>query len=65
MTKAEIKKVPNNELLTHYIRQYAMYDSNYVLNRGTTRLEKHLKDLEAEIVARGILSEHDIEVLNF
>lgn len=62
--KSEIKDLRDNELIVEYVRSTADLASNYVLNRGVKRLQVHCADLECELVKRGILTEHDVEVLN-
>ena len=64
MTKKEIKKVPNNELIVDYVRSYSLYEVNYLLDRGRKQVLQHCHDLEAELVARNILTEDDVKHLN-
>ena len=64
MTKQEVKKSNDRELIVEYVKSYRDYDVNFFLRRGTKQLAKHVKDLEDEIVARGILTATDIEELN-
>ena len=64
MKQKEIKTLPDNELIVEYVKAYAYYDTNYILGRGIKQLGKHLRDLEAELVHRNILTEKDIEILN-
>lgn len=64
MTKKEIKKASNNELIVDYVRSYSFYEVNYLLDRGTKQLLQHCHDLEAELVARKILTEDDVRHLN-
>jgi len=64
MTKAEIKKITNEQLIVEYVKTYSHYDTNFVTQRGTDRLWKHLRDLESELLIRGILSEDSIKELN-
>lgn len=64
MKKSEIKTLSNNELIVEYVSTYSFYDTNFLLGRGTKQLEKHLKDLEEELVKRDILTESDIEELH-
>ena len=63
MKKSEIKTLSNNQLIVEYVSTYSWHDTNYFLGRGTKQLEKHLKDLEEELVKRDILTESDIEEL--
>lgn len=64
MKKSEIKKVTNNELITEYVRTYSLRDVNWILERGTERLSRQCKDLERELIARGILTTEDVNYLN-
>lgn len=64
MKKSEIKFLKDNELIAEYVRTYAHYDTNWVCRRGTEQLAKQLKNLEAELLKRGILTQEDIDRLN-
>ncbi len=64
MTKGEIKKAPNNELIVDYVHAYAIFTENYLHGGGLKRLGQHLQDLETELVARGLLTEEDVKHLN-
>lgn len=64
MKKSEIKKVTNNELITEYVRTYSLRDVNWISGRGTERLSRQCKDLERELIARGILTTEDVNYLN-
>lgn len=67
MTKREIKKATNNELIVEYVRTYSSLSLNLNApweNRGTKRYGQHCHNLEAEMVARGILTEDDVKYLN-
>lgn len=64
MRKQDIMNADDNALLVEYIRSYGEHASNYVLNRGVKRLQSRLANLEKELVTRGILTEHDIKILN-
>ena len=68
MTKQEIKKATNNELIVDYVRTYSSLCVNLNSapweNRGTKRYEQHCHDLETEMVTRGILTEEDVQHLN-
>ena len=64
MTRKEIKTATNNELLVDYIRSQSLWGSNELNDRGTKRIAEHCKDLEAELVSRGVLTEHDVEIIN-
>lgn len=63
MTKTEMKKATDEQVLVEYILTVSAHDTNFVLDRGTKRLHEHMKNLERELVARGVLSEHAVEVL--
>lgn len=64
MTKAEIPKAKDNELITEYVSSYALLLVKFNLDRGTAKAEKHCKDLEKELLKRGILTEENIRTLN-
>lgn len=64
MRKTEIPKAKENDLITEYVSSYATLLLNYNLSRGTTQAEKHCRDLEAELLKRGLLTEENIRELN-
>ena len=64
MDKKTIKVVPDNKLIVEYIDTYASFCVNMNLGRRTDRLLKHWKDLDAEMLKRGILTEEDINQLH-
>ena len=62
--KTTIKIAKDNDLIMEYVSSYATLLLNYNLGRGMTQIEKHCKDLEAELLKRGILTEENIKTLN-
>lgn len=64
MKKSEIKKVTNNELIVEYVRTYFLRDVNWLSGRGIKRLSEQSKNLERELIARGILTTEDVIYLN-
>ena len=58
MTKKEIKKAKDCELVADLANTYAhlLLNLNSV-DRGTKQLERHLKDLEDEMLSRGLLEQ--------
>ena len=64
MTKAEIKKVPDNVLIVDYINTYAEFCVNMNIGRGTKKLYSHWCDLDKEIIKRGILTEEQVAFLH-
>ena len=64
MTKQEIKKSKDNELIREYVSSYGQLWANWLTDRGTKQLSNHCKDLEAELLNRNILTEEDIRILN-
>ena len=64
MKKNEIEKAKDNELITEYVKSYSNLCLKYNLNRITKQAEAHCKDLERELVKRGLLTEEDIKYLN-
>lgn len=56
MTKKEIKKAKDSALVEDLANTYGHLLLNLNLtDRGTTQLERHLKDLEDEMLSRGLL----------
>lgn len=64
MRKNEIAKAKDNDLITEYVSTYSTLLVNWNVGRGTIQAEKHCKDLEAELLKRGILTEENIRRLN-
>ena len=64
MRKNEIPKAKDNDLIAEYVSSYATLLLNFNLSRGIIQAEKHCKDLEAELLKRGILTEENIRSLN-
>lgn len=64
MTAKELKTAPDSEVIVDYIRTYASYVFNLNTGGGITRYGKHLKDLDAELLRRGILTEEQVKFLN-
>ena len=64
MTKAEIKKAQNHELIVDYVRSYSSLMYNYNCGGGVKMLEKHCNDLEMELLKRGLLTEAEVKYLN-
>ncbi len=64
MKKSEIKNLTDRELIVEYVRTYSHYDTNSILGRGIEQLAKQLRNIEAELVKRNILTEDDINYLN-
>lgn len=63
MTKAEIKKAKDNELIVDYVRTYSSFCLNVNLGMGIKQYSKHCTDLEEELVKRGILTEENVRIL--
>lgn len=64
MTKKEMLKAKDSEIIVDYIRSYSLYCSNMVTHRGTVAVDRHLKDLDVEMLRRGILSQEQVDFLN-
>lgn len=64
MTKTEMKKAADNEIVYRYIKAYSSFSVNLNLGGKTKSLEKELANLDAEMLSRGILTEKQIEDLN-
>lgn len=64
MNRKEIKTATDGDVIVDYILSYAWHAQNTICNRGTERLAKHLADLDAEMLKRGILNQEQIDRLN-
>ena len=64
MTKQEVKKCTDNELIKESLHTYGFLLQNWTLRRGVKQLEKHWKDCADEMVKRNILTEEDVKQLN-
>lgn len=64
MRKSELKTAPDSEIILDLVQSYATACLNYNLGRGTKAIEKHLEDLKAEVLRRGILTPEQVEKLN-
>lgn len=64
MTKTEMKKAENNEIIFRYIKAYSSLTLNINLGGKTKSLEKELADLDEEMINRGLLTEEQIRRLN-
>lgn len=63
MTKSEIKKAKDNDLITEYVKSYSSFILNCNFDRGTKQLGQHCQDLEDELLRRGILTNENIDAL--
>jgi len=61
MNKREMKIATDKDLITEYVRTCVDFGQNFVLDRGTLVIHRHLKALEAEILKRGILDQRHID----
>lgn len=64
MTAKELKTAQDSEVILDYIRTYANFVCNLNMNRGIKQSGKHLKDLDVEMLRRGILTEEQVKFLN-
>jgi hypothetical protein len=64
MTRQEVKKSSDNELVRESLHTYGRLLQNWASNRGVKQLEKHWKDCTDEMVKRNILTEEDVNHLN-
>lgn len=64
MTKKELKTATNNKLIIDLASTYANLITNFNLGRGTVQHEKHLKDLQEEMLKRELLTQEDVDYLN-
>ena len=64
MTIKEMSSAKDNEIIYEYIRAYSRFAVNLNLGGGIERLSNHLKNLDSEMLKRGILTEEQISHLN-
>ena len=64
MTKTEMKKATNNEIIYRYIKAYSSRTLNINLGGKTKSLETELTNLNDEMLKRGLLTEDQIRNLN-
>lgn len=64
MTKKELKTAQDNEIIMDYISTYSRMVLNMNFKLRTKALEKHLFDLDAEMLKRGLLTQEQIDCLN-
>lgn len=64
MRKTEMRAAQDSEIIYDYVQSYAQACLNYNLNRGTKALEKHLEDLSAEVLRRGLLTPEQVKRLS-
>lgn len=64
MRKAEMRAATDSEIIYDYVQSYAQSCLNYNQNRGTKALGKHLQDLNAEVLRRGLLTPEQVKKLN-
>ena len=64
MTKTEIKKAENSEIIFRYIKAYSSLTLNINLGGKTKSLETELTNLNDEMLKRGLLTEYQIRNLN-
>lgn len=66
MTKTEMKKAANNELIVAYVEAYSSFVLKYneKKGKGIKGLQKECHDLEAELLKRELLTEEDVRRLN-
>ena len=64
MKKSELKAAKDNQIIEDYVHSQIHLTLN--LNHGgpTKALTKHLKDLDAEMLKRGLLTQEQIDRLN-
>lgn len=65
MTKTEMKKAANNELIVAYVEAYSSFVLKYnEKGRGIKMIQKECQNLEAELLKRELLTEEDVRRLN-
>ena len=61
MNKREMKTASDGDLIVEYVRACADLASNFVLDRGIIQIQRNIKNMEAEILKRGILTQKQID----
>lgn len=64
MRKAEMRAATDSDIIYDYVQSYAQLCLNYNQNRGVKALEKHVEDLNAEVLRRGLLTPEQVKKLN-
>lgn len=64
MTKQEVKKAKNHELIRETINTYGLLLMNYSQQRGIKQHEKHFNDCCEEMVKRELITQEDWDYLN-
>ena len=64
MTKREIPKAKDNELIRDAIWTFGWLQQNEILDRGTKQLESHFQDLCSEMVKRGLITQEQWDSFN-
>lgn len=64
MTKTEMKKAENSEIIFRYIKAYSSLTLNINLGGKTKSLETELTNLNDEMLKRGLLTKDQIRNLN-
>lgn len=64
MTKTEMKKAENNELIYRYISLHSLIGIKYNEGKSIKSLLKEQADLDTEMLKRGLLTEEQIKKLN-
>ena len=61
MNKREMKAATDGDLIAEYVRAVADLASNFVLDRGIVQLQRNVKNFEAKLLKRGILTQKQID----
>ena len=64
MTKKELKTAKDNEVIFDYINTFATWYYNYNCGGGIKRTGEHLRDLDDEMLKRGLLTKEQVDMLN-
>ena len=64
MDRKAQKTATDSQIIVDYIESFAEFVCNMNLGRGTERLWKHLRDLDEQMLKRGILTQKQIDHLN-
>lgn len=64
MNRKELKTASDSDVIMDYIESYAYFTVNLNTHGGTKAIGRHLKDLDDEMLRRGILTQKQIDRLN-
>ena len=65
MNKREMKTVSDGDLIVYYVMTACEEHLNFNLGRGIVAIQRHRKNIEEELLKRGILTEKQIRRANY